>query len=202
MELKEIFDFYKKYFKLVLFLTLISTFIGIILFYVLPVKYKAVGSIFVSREIDALRRNEFTYEGFYAQQNASEYTKTLVGILESVEVRQKAIEKLGVPVTESNLRKVKRSLKIKKVAPQVVSLEVKKNTSEEAEALWNYISEETLYASKFINERGDSGISLIVLENSPVVHEVFKELWFYSFIGFAFGVFGSTFYAAFKEYLS
>lgn len=201
MELKEIFEFYEENLKVVLLITLLMTIIGGSLYYILPVKYKAVGSIFVSREIDAIRREEFTYEGFYAQQNASEYTKTLVGILESVEVRQKAIENLGIPVTENSLRKVKRSLKIKKAAPQVVSLEVKKSTPQEAEDLWNNVVQETLSASLIINDRGDTGITLTVLDNSPIVHEAFRELWFYTFIGFAFGFVIATFYSAFKEYL-
>lgn len=202
MELKEIFDFYRKNFKKVVFGVFLFSVLGAILFYVIPVKYVATGSIFVVRAADLVQREEFTYEGFYAQQNASEYSKTVVGILESIEMQKKMVEAKGDFVTEENLRKVRRELNIKKVAPQVITLEIEGDDPQKVVDLWNEVAKQTLSSSETISERGDTGTSIVILDDSPVVHSGFRELWAFVLVGAVFGFVTATFYFALREYLS
>ena len=106
MEVKQILRRFKKYRK-----HLIVSFASGILFgltiFLVPPKYLASGSFFVSRAIEKGPEEYFKYEGYYSQKNAQDYTNTCVALLESTDIKSQALEKLNIQINEQNLKKLK-----------------------------------------------------------------------------------------------
>ncbi|MFA5776607.1 MAG: Wzz/FepE/Etk N-terminal domain-containing protein, partial [Patescibacteria group bacterium] len=64
----------------------VSIFVGLLgagVSTILPNQYTAKGLLIVTRKADELSKEVFTYEGYYAQQNAGAYTATFLSILQS-----------------------------------------------------------------------------------------------------------------------
>jgi capsular polysaccharide biosynthesis protein len=176
---------------------------GVAFFYFFPKTYKTAGSFYVTRGVDLVERSDFRYEGYYAQQAGTNYAETLIGLLESVDVRRNALANLEIPVTESTLREAARNIKAKKAAPQLVTLSVKGSSPELAERFWLVLSQEVIAVSDKLNKNaGDSALSVTLVEDTPVTYETFNNVYLDIFIGLAFGLLLGSFVAVLKEYLS
>lgn len=176
---------------------------GVAFFYFFPKTYKTAGSFYVTRGVDLVERSDFRYEGYYAQQAGTNYAETLIGLLESVDVRRNALANLEIPVTESTLREAARNIKAKKAAPQLVTLSVKGSSPELAERFWFILSQEVIAVSGKLNKNaGDSALSVTLVESAPVTYETFNNVYLNVFIGLAFGLLLGSFVVVLKEYLS
>ena len=196
MELKELFNLCRKYSALILGSGLVFGLVGILFFYFFPKVYKAEGSFYISREGDAVTSlGDFTYEGYYAQQAAANYTGTFIALLESVDVRRNALAALEIPVREETLRESSRVISAKKSGPQLVSLTVRARSPERAEALWLSVSQEALLAS-------DVSVEVTPVSLEPVVYQGFNNLYVAVFVGLVFGLLFGTSAAVLKEYLA
>uniref|UniRef100_A0A7C4TR55 Polysaccharide chain length determinant N-terminal domain-containing protein n=1 Tax=candidate division WWE3 bacterium TaxID=2053526 RepID=A0A7C4TR55_UNCKA len=201
MELKEFIKNFRKYKKRVLTCGGIGAFVGLAAFYTLPVNYYAVGTLFVSHDSEFNQKADFTYEGYYAQQTAKNYTKTLIGILESPDVRKKALEKIGAVVNEKSLRQAKRQVTVKEPAPQLVSVVVKDKDYGRAQVYWGNLTELATSSSNQLNLSSGELINISVLEGSPVVYKGFHNVWFNLVAGLSFGLFFGFAAVLLKEYL-
>ncbi|MBI2414725.1 hypothetical protein HYV31_02710 [candidate division WWE3 bacterium] len=201
MELKELLTHIKNNWRILAGSTLIGLLVGLGVFYFVPVGYRAVGSIFVARESEFSRKADYTYEGYYALQTAKNYAKTLIGILESVDIRKTALEIMGVPITENTLREARRNVSIKEAAPQLVSIQVKDKDFVKASEYWKTLSAEALKTSDKLNMRGDEKINLIVMDGSPVVYKAFHNIWVDMWAGIVLGLVFGVVVISFKEYL-
>ncbi len=196
MEVKDLLKISKKHFSLILGSGLVFGLIGVLSFYFLPKVYRAEGSFYISRlSDDSTDLGDFTYEGFYAQQAASNYTGTFVALLESVDVKRNALLEMGRPVTGDSLRRFSRSVSVKKPAPQVVSLTVSSKDPEEARNAWTSVAQQALLVS-------DASINVVSLSKEPIVLERFNNLYVNAFVGLGFGLFLGLLAAFLKEYLS
>lgn len=204
MELKELVQVFKRHLGTVLVFAGLFALAGAAFYFYFPKSYKAIGSFYISRAVsDETSQGDFTYEGYYAQQTATNYTGTFIGLLESVDVRKAALEDLGQPVNAQTLRKSARNINVKKAAPQLVVLTVKAPTPELAESFWTSLSDSATGASAALNNfAGDPGISVLQISSAPVVQETFNNLFVDIFVGLSFGLLLGTFVSAFKEYLS
>ncbi len=201
MELRNLILNFKNNWKFLVAVTFLGGVLGLLVFYFVPVKYQVVGTVFVTRESESYKRTDFTYEGYYAQQTAKNYTKTLIGILESVEARKEALQTMGIPVTENSLRKAKRNLSIKEFAPQMVTVQVKDLDSEKAKEYWEKLTEVALKSADQLNKNSDSMLRLTITEGSPTVYKGFHNIWFNIYLGAALGLFLGIFSFSIKEYL-
>ena len=203
MELKYLIKTLKKQSRLLTISTLVFGVIGFLFFYFFPTVYKATGSFYVSRGVAEVSQLDFTYEGYYAQQAGTKYTGTLIGLLESVDIRKVALDNLGIPVTETTLREASRNIRAKKAAPQLVTLTTKALSPELAERFWITLSEAVVESSDKLNETaGDPMLTVIPVGEGPIVHEGFNDLFVSVTVGVLFGLLVGSFIAAFKEYLS
>lgn len=201
MELKDLYILLKAKLHLVLISGIIFGLFGIGVYYFFPQSFIASGSFFVTRMVEDSSGNYFAYEGYYAQQTAFSHSDTVLGLFSSVNVRKNALEGLGIIVNETSLRKFNRSIRVKKEAPQIITLNVKGKSISEAGSGWVAFSKAVLNAHEILNQKGDPKLSLSMVENLPVVHKTYRSLYINLIAGILFGVFILITYLVFEEYI-
>lgn len=202
MSLQDFIEFTKKYKYGILSVGVLFALFGAILYFLIPNNYVASGSLFVTRSIDmpnsedvgvqALAQKEdfadFKYEGYYAQQNAVSYTATLLGLIESDEVKKDVLDELGVSVNNNSLRRFGRAVSAKKKAPQLIQVKVKAGTPEDAVNRWKVLIANVTSLSQKLNDKGDPSVVVMSVSDEPVVKESFNNLYVNISVGFLFGV--------------
>lgn len=210
MELKDFYLFLKENITKISASSLFFGALGVVFYFLLPITYKSEGVIYVNRfPLERISSNfvadtRFFSEAegsFYAQQTALSYTETVIGLFESVDVREKTLETLDISVTEESLRKLKRITGVKSTAPQLITLSVKSKSEGDASEIWKSLTNVTFETVKRLNEQGDPGFSIMVVNENPVVHAAYRNLYANLVVGVAFGLMGSTFVFALSKYL-
>lgn len=202
MTQKELVKFFRENAQKIVAAGVLFALAGVVSFYVVPVKYLATGTLFVSRETvspELVLPSEFTYEGYYAQQNAANFTATLIGLVESEDVQSAVLTKLNKEVTAKSLFSFKRRVQVKKQAPQLVSVQVKGDTRESAASVWKVLVGEVSSVSQQVTSQDDNQISLILVSEEPVVREQYRNIMINAVIGFGLGLSLSTFFFFLKE---
>jgi capsular polysaccharide biosynthesis protein len=198
MELKDLFKVIKKHKNVLLSFAVLGVILGALV-YSLPTKYISTGSLYIKRAADT-STNFFTYEGYYSQQTALSYTSTVVGLLESVDIQSKALNKLNIPVDETTLRKYARYIKVKKSSPQIVELTVKGNSVESSKNLWEAVANEAVVVTQQLNANGDNKLDVSKISSQPVVKREYKSLWINIPAGILLALGLGVFIVSLKEY--
>jgi capsular polysaccharide biosynthesis protein len=207
---KEIADFFRKNKFSILITGLLFALAALTLFYFIPVRYEAKGSLFITRKLDSLpqprsdalfQESAFTYEGYYAQQNASSYTATLIGLIESDDVKKLVLRDLGLDITDASLRKLRSAVKVKKIAPQLVEVTAKGWRDADAEPTWHSLIENTIASSRNLSRLGDPNLVVVKVSDEPLVKETYRSLPLNIIVGFGFGTIFATLILSVKEYL-
>ncbi len=155
-------------------------------YFLMPQKYLAIGSLFIGRQIEKSDGKYFTYEGYYSQQTAQNYTNTVIGFLESAELKKDALESVGLPVTEESLRKLGNQIKTKKTSPQLITITIKSEDPERANYYWSYFSGKTIETAKELNKTGDESLQIEPM-GQPVVKEQYRNIILNLFAGMCLG---------------
>jgi len=198
MELKEIKKILSKN---RLFLT-IPTFIGLVfglVLYYLPAKHMSSGSLYIGRKIDK-SEDFFSYEGYYAQQTAANYTNSVISLAESLDIKKAVLDEIGLPYNNENIRTLERALKIKKSGPQTINISTKHSDRDISETMFRSISKALIKTSEDLNKDGDSSLFIRQVSTEPLVKEVYRSLYVYSFVGILSGLIVGLFYLCLKEY--
>lgn len=204
--------------------------LGIVVYFITPTKYDAVGSLFIARSVEDNEPLEslvqdpsientndttvpeqntnapssegvFTYEGYYAQQNAVTYTTSLVGIIESDVLRGALLRDLGYPVTGKNLRNLGRIIHTKRQAPQLIEISIEASSANIAQENWLRMTDLLINISNSLNLQSDPNLKIIKVTSKPVVSESFKSMPLNFVLGFGFGILISSLALAFQEYM-
>ncbi|MCX6783923.1 MAG: hypothetical protein NT141_02545 [candidate division WWE3 bacterium] len=138
----------------------------------LPSTFKASGLLFVTREADAVSPNFFTYEGYYAEQTAQQYTDSVVAILKSLPLKEAALKSIGAAATSIDVKRFNNNTLIQKSGPQIISVTVTAKTSEAASEEWQAVTKLATSQVSEINQSGDSKISVKILEKTPLLETV------------------------------
>ena len=133
MELKVLIQQLKKRLWIIVGTTLLGVIAGWGVVSFVPVRYEASLSIYVQKIIEQSMSGEYTYDGYYAQQAAEAYTDTVMGLLESPDVAASALMATGL--NSDTIVALKRSLKVEKVAPQIVHMAVTQTDQQAASEL-------------------------------------------------------------------
>ena len=188
MELKEILSFLRENVIKIGIISAVFGMIGVGLYYTLPTRYIATGSFYVQRTVETAKNDDFfTYEGYYGQQTALTFASTLVGLFESTDIKKQALEELGVQPTEENIRRFDRHVRIKRTAPQMITLTTKANTPQEAESLWNAVSSTTLLTANTLTSQGDADLRINQVSENPLVKETYRSLYVNIIAGLCLG---------------
>ncbi len=191
----------KQNWQKVLLTTLFGAVVGVLAFYLIPSKYIATGSFYVKRMVQSNGSAYFSYEGYYGQQTAQAYTGTLMGLLESTDIKSLALNKLNIEVTESSLRKFSRNVNVTKSAPQLITLSVKSTSGKSAEDKWQALSQSALDTATILNQSGDPFITISKVSQAPIVKMEFRNLAVNFGIGLGLGFIISVFILTLKKYL-
>ncbi len=200
MELKDILKTLKENKKLLL----IGITIGILAgysFFLLPQKYIASGSFYITRKTEEMSQEFFKYEGYYSQQAALSYTNTIAALFESLDITSKSLEKLNISTNEKNLRKYQKRINVVKAGPQLITLTVKEENFNLAKDFWNTLADTTINESLEMNKNGDTNLNVSKVSKEPVVKEAYKSLPLDIVLGGILGGVFSLLYAAVNEYL-
>lgn len=200
MELKEIFNFCKKFGRKLFFIFVLGSLCGGVLFFIIPEKFLATGILYISRTTEE-SEDFYTYSGYYAQQVALSYTNTVRGLLESEALQAKALEEMQVPLTKTNLKKLGKKIRIKDAGPQLVEIEIKDKSPEKARETWEALSQNIQMASLEINNVGDPKLQITRVKEEPVIKETYKELYVFTLLGGLIALGTSTLYFALETYM-
>ncbi len=206
MDYQEFIEIIKKYKQNIVLAGLLGGLLGGISFFVLPPRYNAVGSLFVTRSVESIGSaddgNVFLYEGFYASQNSQAYTTSLIGILQSRDLHSLVLKDLNLEITNKNLSTIKRSIRVSKQAPQVIRLQTKGNTPVSAEGLWNSLTGHLEDFNEKVGREGDPNLSIIRVAENPIISESYRNIYLNFAIGAGIGVLFLTFWYVLKHILS
>jgi len=202
VELRELEQLLKQNINKILLITFMGGLVGVIAYFVIPIKYLASGSFYISRHVDDNGEKYFEYEGYYGQQTAQAYTSNFIGMLDSIDVKSTALNTLAIKPTEESLRKISRDTKVKKVSPQIISLVVTGNSSEEAKLKWNSIANAALAQANELNQKGDASIVISKLNNfpDPITKTEFRKIYVNALIGIGLGFIAALIIFTYKRY--
>lgn len=198
MELREIFKKIRKNKKMLIVCILVGLLAGI-LFHFLPSNYIASGSFYITRKEDN-SESFFTYEGYYSQQTATTYTNSVVALAESVDVKKQVLEKVDLPIDDQNIRKINKSMSVKKTGPQIINITFKDKDLKKVKTIWQSISDILIETSKEINLNGDGKLTVVKISEEPFIKEGYKTLWMTGVAGIIFGCSLGLLIVSLKEY--
>ncbi|MBP7785922.1 hypothetical protein KA062_01560, partial [Patescibacteria group bacterium] len=139
MEFREIFKKIRKNRQVLSLCALIGLITGVLIHF-LPSNYTASGSFYITRKEDN-SESFFTYEGYYSQQTASTYTNSVVALAESEDVKKQVLNKLDLPEDGYNIRKISKSMSVKKTGPQIINIALKDKDLNRAKTIWENIAD-------------------------------------------------------------
>lgn len=203
MELKEALLLLKKYRWFLFALTFLAAVVGYGVSLKWPVYFKASGVLFVNREAEkkVVGNNYYTYEGFYRQQTAEKFTDTVVGLLKSEVILAGAGKSLGLAVDHAGLKKLSGAVEVRKAAPQLVKLEVKQKTAEQATKLWQALAKEGIEKVKTLGAGEDSRLLLSQVTAEPLVNAISPDPLLDTVVAAGLGLVVGIFALSLREYL-
>ncbi len=201
MELKSIIiTLSENYLKLLIYAGMGAA-VGLAIYYLIPHKHFASGSLHIAHTVESGGGRYFTYEGYYGQQTSQMYTATVLGILESTDLRAKTLKSLSKGINEITLRRLKKMVRVKKAAPGVITVSVKADTSQEAQRIWKVYIEEGIVATQLLNIEGDPNLQVSPMSTAPVVEKQYRSPYVDGFGGLVLGFFVGVFVVATEKYL-
>lgn len=148
--------------------SLVVGFVGAGISTILPNQYTAKGLLVVTRKADEPSREVFTYEGYYAEQNAGTYTATFLAILQSP-------NNLKFADGNADPKQLARLVKAKREGTQAIVLAVKSQTPQDAANLWNKVAESAIQAHTKLQASADPLLTVSKTPNSPTALKTYPE---------------------------
>jgi capsular polysaccharide biosynthesis protein len=202
MELKDLIKFTQRQQIPLLSVGLIFFILGIFVSLKLPAKFIAKSDIFVYKNTAPESSTFFTFEGFYANQAAKEFTDTAGGILESEGLVQKTLTSLGREGSSSEVDNVLRGLEVQKVSPNLLKVSLSRPTSEEARllsgALITSAQDEVL---NLTTTDGQEPFTLSVITDEPLIEPSSPPVLLNGLVAALAGVGLALLILSFREYL-
>lgn len=201
MELGDFFRLLRKYYRVLVAVTLAFTAIGVGVSLLLPATYRASTTLAVRRRVEEANPGYFSYEGYYAQQTAREYADAVVGFLQSDEIVRQALLTVGMPTTQELIGQVSAAIDARKTAPQLVLLQIDWGEVGESADLAAALVSVVKDRSEELNQQGDRAIHIDTLSASPIVEERKPLMVLNAIVGGLVGLFLSVGVVSLVEYL-
>ena len=188
MLLSKLLFFYRQKGLILLLFSILGLFVGIAYYYLVPPKYIATGSFYIARRIETVP-SEFSYEGYYASLASLNYSKTLIALIESHDLKSKVLDGLKQEVTRKGLRDLDRAIDVLNTDSSLVTFQVRHQNPAQAKEIWKLMSEEVLLVTSTINRNGDSKVIPVEVLSEPVIYKGFSNLYFNAVLGLILGLF-------------
>ena len=166
----------------------------------LPPTYTASLTLYVKRQATEAREDYYTFDGYYSQQAAEKFTETVVGFLKSKDILLASAKLADLPTDQESLEQLESSIKIKQTAPQLVSLEVKKEEAAAAKTSCTAVAQATTERINLLNQTGDKAISVDLLNPEPLVEKNEPKVILNSLVGVLTGILLASLYIFLKDY--
>ncbi len=165
-------------------------------------QYQAATSLYIQRKTEAPNSQYFTYEGFYAQQTAVNFTDTAIKLLMTDEIISEAAKLAGYEKTPQQIGALKGSIVVKKDAPQLITVRITQPSRDQADNLATGLSQAIKQRTIDLNQYGDSSLSIEQVESTPLVNLVRPSVVIYTvigaFVGLIFAMMASALWAFIK----
>lgn len=155
-----------------LFLAMILLFEGVSLsFYFLQEnKYEASLLFYVKRKVEDSNGKYYTYDGYYASQVGKEYSDTVIGFLESIEVLKRAGEiTTYIPQEVGALQSLSHKITVSKEAPQILKVSVTTEQGDKSKEIVKAVGQAGIERIRLLNQTGDPNLSVDVIDSEPLV---------------------------------
>ncbi len=205
MELKDLFDILRKHGVLLLLTTAFFAVTALVGSMLLPPRYTALVSLYVTRRAAPPSEDFYTYDGYYAQQAAERYTDTVVGLLQSKSLLREVLLDLELPKDHKVLRKMEKKVVVKRVAPQIIKMEVQKRWEDEfswdSASLAEALSKKVVERVEELNAQGgDENLSVSALGAEPLVEVQEPNLFLNTVVAALLGFLVSFFIVTARSY--
>lgn len=168
MELKQLLKHIARRIKILLLITICGFVISAVIVYNLPPTYSASMTLYVEKASEVSDSGDYTFDGYYAQQAVEGYTDTIVGLFESPDSMALALSRLEVDV-ERNIKNYTHSLKVEKVAPQIVLVTVTRKDRTDAIEVGSELSTVVSDKVALLNREDGPHYTLVRVEEAPLV---------------------------------
>lgn len=204
MEIIYLLSLIKKRKLLILIITLLFLFLGTLYYFKQSDNYEASLLFYVKRKIEPISDKYYSYDGYYASQVSKEYSDTVIGFFQSLEVLKRAGEITDyIPSDVASLTALSSNITVIKEAPQLIKASIITKDKEKSSEIIKAVGQAGIERILLLNQTGDPNLSVDVVDPEPLVLE--KNISFSLLVGggllvgFTLGLFLSLFLEMFKK---
>jgi capsular polysaccharide biosynthesis protein len=190
MDLSKFLKILAKNYKTLTFGSIVGlvTFLG--LYFLLPNKHLAEGTIYIYPVNSSSQNSEVS--------NELNYARNIIALSNSPEFKNLIAEKSLVNSSFTPLIGITGNVKLKEVSPNILNLSVISEDRIEGSRVYNeYFHFLNEFATKL--NRGNSSFEMILLSDSPIISSISNSLNLFLVLGFLCGLFSVGIYLYFKE---
>jgi len=192
MELKDYLKFIKKYFWLVVILTLLSGLTAFLLSYLKPVSYEASISFAVNR-INREDTSDYQFDGYYAIQASDLVSQTVVSWFSTPSVVLEIYRKAGITPKYDSLEEFATFFNTKKYSAQNIGVKFREKSEKAAKSIAEATIDVISSKVKELNKNADTSSLFEASASMPVIVKTKVNYWLNTLIGllagFIFGIF-------------
>jgi len=202
MELREYLRIIRKNLPLIAGLVVVSGAAAFFFSQNLPPTYTTSLTLYVKRQPTEPSDKYYTFDGYYSQQAAEKFTETVIGFLKSKDILLASAKLADLPTDQKSLEQLSSSIKIRQVAPQLVSLKVTQKDGGIAKKFCTALAQATTERINLLNQTGDKAISVDLLNPEPLVEKNEPKVVLNSLVGVLCGLLAGLTYAFAREYFT
>jgi len=133
-------------------------------------RYEASLLFYVKRKVEESSKEYYSYDGYYASQVGKEYSSTVVGFFDSIDVLNRASEITSYISSDiASLQNLSKRVVVEKEAPQLVRITVSSENKEESRETVKAIGQAGIERILLLNQTGDPNLSVDVVDQEPLI---------------------------------
>ncbi len=200
MELRKLILLIKRRIPQLVLLGIVVAVIGGVIGYLWPTHYHAVLNVYVQKSPEEPANNEYTYDGYYAQQAAEMYTDTVVGLLEGDDVLAQALSASDEDLVDG-VGYYRGKIRVEKVAPRLIRVEVVLGDVEKAKLLASAITKAGQERVSALNQERGQAFELKLVQPDPLVEKQNFAPWVFALVAFPLAITGGVAGIFLQEYI-
>ncbi len=177
-ELRDYLNFLKKNSVIILLFGVLGASAGFFYTSSKEINYEAVANLYIINTAQGQNERYYTYDGYYSQLATKEYTDTLIGLIKSLDFIRVVGQDIGTTPTQ-----ITSSLRVRKIAPAVISLSVTNKDAEAAKKLVTKLTTALNDKISFLNQGSDNPLTTKTLQPEPLVNKLQEPIKINTLLG-------------------